>query len=372
LKTDTPAGKVELDPVAPKKTAGGLNWKAVLGILISGGLLYYAFRGQPLGGVATAIRNANIPLLLLATAVATSVFWIRAWRWRAILDPIHDGTTFRSRFAAVNIGFMANNVLPARVGEFARAYAISRLEPVPVVAGLSSLVIERLFDALTLVAQLFVAMALPGFPAWPANAEMDFPGIAQRLGIFVALGGIALFLLVLWPRPTVRAFEAVANRVLPKRVRRPVVDALEAFLTGAGILRNGRLMAEVGAWSVVLWIVNATAFWIAMHAFGINVSFVGAVFFNSCLAFVVAVPAAPGFVGTYELAHVLVLTRLWGYDQGTVLGYALGFHLAAFIPVTLMGLYYANRLGLSLSGMSHTEEVVEEAVEEVTGMKPGT
>ena len=356
-------------PARPK--ASGFNWKTGLGIGISAVLLYYAFRGQPLGEVAAAIRDADFLLLILATAVATTVFWIRAWRWRAILDPVRKGTTFHSRFAAVNIGFMANNLLPARVGEFARAYAISRLEPVSVVAGLSSLVIERLFDALTLVAMLFITMALPGFPAWPANPEVDFPLIAQRLALIVGIGGGTLFLLVLWPRQTVAAFEAVANRLLPNRLRRPIVDALAAFLAGASVLRDARLIVEVALWSSVLWLVNAFSFWIAMHAFGINVSYTGAIFFNSCLAFAVAVPAAPGFLGTFETGAILVLNGLWGYERARVLGFALGFHVAAFIPVTAMGLYYAHRLGLSLGGVAKAEEVVEEAVEEATGRTAG-
>jgi glycosyltransferase 2 family protein len=365
-----PAGATREARPPAKARSGGFNWKAVVGIAISAVLLWYAFRGQPLAEVADHIRHADFVLLLIATGLATFVFWIRAWRWRAILKPVYPGTTFRARFAAVNIGFMANNLLPARVGEFARAYAISRLEPVPIVAGLSSLVIERLFDALALVALLFIAMAMPAFPAWPSNAEVNFPVIAQRLALFVALGGGLLFILVLWPRQTVAVFEKIARRTLPKKLRRPIIDALEAFLAGASMLRNARLVLEVAIWSFVVWLVNSAAFWVAMRAFDIHVSFSGAVFFNSCLAFIVAVPAAPGFVGTFETAAVLVLSGLWGQAQSQVLGFALGFHLTAFIPVTLMGLYYTNRMGLSLGGVAKTEDVVEEAVEEATGTDP--
>lgn len=342
------------------------NWKTLLGVAISGGLLWYVFRGQDLGEMVHELGQANPALLIVATALATFVFWIRAWRWRCILDPVRPDTSFRSRFAAVNIGFMANNLLPARVGEFARAYAISRLEPVPIVAGLSSLVIERLLDALTLVLLLFVAIAMPDFPAWPASAEVDIPAVARSLGVTVALATAVLFLLVAWPRQTVRVFEAVANRILPRAVRRPVVDALEAFLAGATILRNGRLLTEASLWSLVVWLTNSAAFWFAFKAFGLDLGFAAAVFFNSGLGFIVAVPAAPGFWGTYEFAARIMLVGLWAQEASKVLAFAVGFHVAGFLPVTLIGLYYASRLGISLSGVARTEEVVEEAVERET------
>jgi hypothetical protein len=361
--TASPGGAPPAPPAA-RRSHPFLNWKALVGIAISVGLLWYTFRDQDLGEMVREMGEADPLLLLLATALATFVFWIRAWRWRCILEPVRKGTSFRSRFAAVNIGFMANNLLAARVGEFARAYAISRLEPVPIVAGVSSLVVERMLDALTLVLLLFVAIAMPGFPDWPTSAEVDFPAIARTLGITVVLGTVVLFLLVLWPKPVVRVFESIANRILPRAFRRPVVDALEAFLAGATILRDARLLIQAAAWSVVVWLVNSLAFWIAFRAFGLDLDFSAALFFNSGLGFIVAVPAAPGFWGTYEFAAQIMLVGLWAQEASTVLAFAVGFHLAGFLPVTLMGLYYASRVGLSLSGVARTEEAVEEAVEE--------
>lgn len=340
-----------------------LNWKLGVGLLISGALLYLAFRGVDLREVLREMRTADPVLLLAATVVATVVFWVRAWRWRAILDPVHRGTSFRSRFAAVCIGFMGNNLLPARIGEFARAFALSRSEPIPIVASLSSLVIERLFDAICLVLFLFLAMALPGFPAWPDTASTDFPDIARGLGL--AVGGVllVLFFLVLRPHAAVRAFEAVANRVLPRSIRRPIVDALEAFLSGAAVLRDGRLLSVSALWSVVLWLINGASFWLAFHAFDLDLSFAAALFFQSCIAIGVSVPAAPGFFGTYEFVAKVVLVDLWAMEANKALGFALGFHIAGFIPITVMGLWYAGAMGLSLRGMAGTESAVEAAVE---------
>jgi len=368
-RTPPPAAR---SGAAPARRSGNsiLSWKAGIGITISVVLLWWVFRGQDMGDVLREIAAADLWLLLLATVLATVVFPIRAWRWRTILDPVQKGTTFRTRFAAVNIGFMGNNLLPARIGEFARAYAISRLEKVPVVAALSTLVIERLLDALFLVTMLFAAMALPDFPAWPTDAETNYPAIARGIGVTLGLVAALLFGLVLWPRQTVRGFEAVANRILPRAIRRPIVDALEAFLAGVGILRNGRLLAESIAWTIFLWLVNALSFYVAFLAFDIQLSFTAALFFQSCLAFAVSIPSAPGFWGLYEGAARVVLSGLWGIEASKVLGFALGFHIAGFLPVTVMGLWYAWKLGFSLERVAHSEEEVEEAVEQATGHPP--
>jgi hypothetical protein len=341
-----------------------LDWKALVGIAISVVLLWWTFRNEDLSEVFKEIARADPLLFGLATFVATFIFWIRAWRWKALVDPVHPNTSFHSRFAAVSIGFMGNNLLPARIGEFARAYAFSRIEPVPLVASFSTLVIERLFDAVFIVISLFVAMALPDFP--DVVAARGFVNGARTLAFLVLAAFLILFLLVMWPQRTVGAMEKIANRILPARFCRPLVDALEAFLKGVGVLRNPLLLVRASWWTLVLWLVNAFGFWLAMRAFGLDLTFTAAIFLQAAIALFVSVPSGPGFFGLFEAAAKLVLIDLWGQAETPSLAFAAGFHLAGFIPITLIGLYYARKIGMSLSAVAHTEEAVEEAVEEET------
>lgn len=355
---------------AAKKRSSLLDWRALVGIALSIALLWWTFRNEDLGRIAHEISLANPVLLLLATAAATFVFWIRAWRWKALVDPVHRGTSFRSRFAAVSIGFMGNNLLPARIGEFARAYAFSRIEPVPLVASFSTLVIERLLDAVFVVVSLLVAMALPSFPdvgtvGWLATTARTLAGL-------VGIAFVMLFLLVVFPERTVRILEDVFMRILPARFRRPLVDALEAFLKGVSVLRDPQLLLRAGLWTIVLWLVNALGFWLALEAFSINLPFSAAVFLQAAVALFVSAPSGPGFFGLFEAAARLVLIDLWAQDPSRSLAFAAGFHLAGFIPITLIGLYYLRQVGLTLGAMAQTEEEVEQAVEESTGQQPDT
>jgi glycosyltransferase 2 family protein len=340
-----------------------LDWKAVVGIVVSVVLLWWAFKDQDLGKIAAEMRLANPWWFLAAAGAATAVFWPRAWRWKTLLDPVAPGTTFKSRFRATCIGFMGNNLLPARVGEFARVFALSRMERVPVVSGLGSLVIERLFDAVFVIGLLFVALSLPGVPNIADVEGPNLTSIANTLAILIAIAFVLGIMLVLFPNKSVAAFEKYVARFLPKSFRRPIVDALEAFLRGLAVLRSPKLFAITTFQSLALWLFNAVGFYLGFKAFGIDVPFSGALLLQSTIALAVSIPSGPGFFGLFEGGALLVLNKLYHIEAERVLAFAVGFHLGGFIPVTLMGLFFTWKLGLSLKEVGTSEEVVEEAVE---------
>lgn len=347
-----------------------LSWRALLGVALSIVLLYFAFRDVDFLEVAAEIAMAQPLLFLAATFVATVVFPIRAFRWRPLLRPVAR-TGFRNRFAATSIGFMANNLLPARIGEFARAFALTRTEPVSLSASFGSLVVERLFDGLAMVGLMVVALTLPGFPEIGEIGGRDVGAYARFvLAVFFGLALLA-GLVVLRPAASMRVVEAVAGRALPESFRRPVVDALTAFLDGLSALREPLLLMEVAAWSIALWAVNAVSFWLAFLAFDIHVPFSAALFLQGIIGLAVAVPSAPGFFGVWEYAARQGLVTLWGVEVTKAVGFAVGFHIAGFVPITLIGLYYAWRMGISWRDVETSEEVVETAVEREHGVAEG-
>lgn len=239
------------------------------------------------------------------------------------------------------------------------------------VAAFASLLAERLFDAIAVVSLLFVATALPAFPDIQVLAGRDFSTMAITAAAVVGATILVAFLLVLWPKRTVRFFELRVARLLPERARRPLIDALEAFLAGMGSLRSPALVAVVSMQTIIIWLVNALGFYFAFRAFEINVSFAGALFLQSITALFVSLPSAPGFFGFFESAARIVLVELFGIELNKALGFAIGFHIGGFVPVTLIGLYYAWRLGLSWREVEHSEERVEAAVERELPAPPG-
>jgi glycosyltransferase 2 family protein len=344
----------------PPSRTSRLPWKGLVGVTLSLALLWYAFRDIHLLEVMLQIRGADPVLLGLSAVVVTLPFGLRAVRWGPILHPIHPGSRFRSRFAATCIGFMANNLLPARVGEFARAYSLTRLEPIRLSASFGSLVVERMFDAIMVIGLLLVALAWPGFPD---VAGRGYTHIAGILAALLALGFGLLLFLVSRPDRATRIVEAIARRLLPRRLRRRVVDALVAFLMGAAVIRDVRLVLQTVFWSLAVWLTAGVATWIAFRAFHIDAPFIAAVFLQSIIALAVSLPSAPGFFGLFEAAARVGLVDVWGVETSSAMAFALGFHLAGYFPVTFIGLYYAWRLGFSWREVEQSEEIVETAVE---------
>ena len=345
----------------PGPKRGRLDWKVGIGLALSGAALYWAFHDVDFSLVLRHVSEADPLLFAAAVAMATALFYIRAIRWHWLLEPIQPGIGYHSRLAATCIGFMANNLLPARIGEFVRAYALGRITGMKVSAAFGSLVVERLLDGIMVVGFFFAAMAAPGFPDTVGGGNI---AIAARVMLAV-IGVLAVVLvaIVLRPAAAVRVGRSLADRLLPESFRRPVVDAFEALVHGFSVLRSPRLMAISLLWSAILWGAGAVSFWLGFLAFGIDAPFVAAVFLQSLVALGVSLPSAPGFFGLFESFARLGLVEVFGVEAARAVGFAIGFHIGGFVPITLIGLWYTWRLGITRAEVMHSEEIVETEVE---------
>jgi uncharacterized protein (TIRG00374 family) len=313
-----------------------------LGIVLSVALLAWAFHDVQIKVVVEHLRDSNL-LLVVATAVAgTLIVPLRARRWRTILDPVAYHLPFGMLWRATAIGLMVNNVLPARAGEPARAYALTRETPrVGFSAAFASLAVDRIFDALVVLLLMLVGMLDPSLPEGAGRVVAKWMGGgALVMGVAV----IALYLVVFFPDRVIRTYELVARRVAPRFEARGR-DVLLSFASGLGVLKHpGRALAVFG-WTLAHWLLNAFAFWLAFKAVGISAPFSAALLLQGLVAIGVAAPSAPGFFGIFEAVGTLGL-GLYGVDHARALSWAIGYHIVTYIPITLIGIYYVGRLGL--------------------------
>lgn len=339
------------------------HWgKALLGLAVTVLLLWWALAGVEFAEVWANIRQGNFLLLGASLTVATFGFFIRALRWHVLLVPVRPDTSLYSRISAVSIGFMANNILPARIGEFARAYAFSRMEPVGAAAAFGTLVVERLLDGIVLLLFLVGPVFTPGFPAAGALTE-GWGSALLRAGIAAVLAVLVLLvLLAAWPR-TVLAWAERLGRLLPAGAARTLVDTLEAFVASVEVLRRPRLLVAAVLWSLFFWTWHGLSFWLGMRAFGIDTGFVSAIFTEAVVGFGVAIPSAPGFFGTFHAAAKFALSDIYGVPEAASLAFAFGYHFGGWLPITLLGLWFAWRLGLSIGEVGGAEDRVEEEIE---------
>ncbi len=331
------------------------GWRGALGILLSVLLLAFTLRGVDFGDVAQALRASSIPLFLLSTIVGTLIFPLRARRWKTILSPIDDQIPFGPLWRSTAIGMMVNNVVPARAGELARAFALTRERPsIPFSASFASLAVDRLFDAFVVLTLMLVAMLDPAFPRGERVA-------GQLVAHWVTLGAMAaalflvvVYLIVFFPRAIITVYQALARRVAPRLEQRGA-DVLLAFASGLSVLRSPRRFVAVLGWTIAHWVANAFAWWITCKAVGIAVPFSAMFVLQGLIAIGVAVPSAPGFFGVFEALGREGL-GLYGVDPTLAVTWAIGFHLLSFIPITVIGAYYFVRLGLHFRDLGTATE----------------
>jgi hypothetical protein len=314
--------------------------------VLSAALIYWTLRGISPTEVAHTLSQADALLFAAATFCATVIFALRARRWQTILEPVAGKLPFGPLWRATAIGMMVNNVVPARAGEIARAYALTRESPVAFATSLASLAVDRLFDALVLLLLAATALLDPALSSADILAGRPLSSFATGAGALVVVLLAGLYSLVFFPTQLLGLFELFARRVSPsveERGRR----VLQTFMQGLSVLREPGRFAAVFGWTLLHWLVNALGFWLSFRAVGITAPFSSALFLQAFIALGTAVPALPGFFGVFEYMSVQGLA-VYGVSQQNAATWAIGYHLFSFIPITLIGAYYFTRLGVRL------------------------
>lgn len=326
------------------------NWRAALGIALSALLLWLTLRGVEFSDVWTVLRESNLALFLLGTVAATLIFPLRARRWQPILEPVAGKIPLSPLWRATAIGAMGNNVLPLRAGEVARAYSLTRMVPrVALVTSLSSLAVDRIFDAIVVLTLMFGAMLDPAFPAGVRIKGLTIPQLAGTGVLLMTVLLLGCYVVVLQPDRVRGILSAIVRRVLPKF--EPQILSLFGHVAGGlAVLKDSRRFLEVLFWAIAHWLMHAVGLYICFLAVGIDVPFSAALFLQGILALGVAVPSSPGFVGVFEGAATIGLA-VYGVPTTLAVSWAIGYHVLSFIPITVIGGWYFARLGLGMKDL---------------------
>jgi hypothetical protein len=326
----------------PAARSLGRTVRIWVGVLISAVLLYLAFRGQNPRDIWDALRSFDSRWLVPALVLYGIGVVIRALRWSVLLRPLVP-VTARQILPIVVVGYTANNVLPLRTGELVRAYLVRRQFGVRKTAALATIAVERLFDGLTMLGFIFAAMTVISLTAELRHmaliAAIVFAGILVGL-VVLTLGGSVrdrLLQLVLGPMPA----------PLADRVERMA----ESFLGGLGVLRRKGDLALVAVTSILAWGFEASMYWALAQGFGGEVAAVitvpAALLTTGVANLATLVPAAPGYVGTFEAGVALVVNGALGASRSLALSYAILVHAVLWVPITLIGAIVWWRIQLS-------------------------
>jgi uncharacterized protein (TIRG00374 family) len=317
-----------------------------IGLIISVGALYFAFQGFDLGDVWKAMSNVRWPFFLLMLVPYILTFLTKVWRWQTLFYPDQQRVPFRILFPTLMISYVP---LPFRLGEVARGVALSARSGLPAARVFSTIFVEKVLDVLTLL--LLLGVSLP---------FVELPNAASNRGSLVLVGVVVLALVllmlffVLCP-DMARGLVSLLSRPLPERFGKRLLDITDNVLKGLAPLANPSIALRVGLWSLATWLVNSVTIYLEMLAFNIDTTPVVAVVLVVATNLSMAIPAAPGYIGTFEAAVVGVLVAL-GQPLDTSQAFAIIYHFVGLVPVAVIGVIAAIQQGVNFASLNPPDE----------------
>jgi uncharacterized protein (TIRG00374 family) len=330
-----------------------IDLKFWLGIAVSLFFMALLFNKIDVRLLNSALRSADYRYVLLAICFTFISYFLRAVRWRYLLIS-RKFIPLSSLYPATIIGYMANNLLPARLGEFVRAYTLAQREQLETPAVFASLVIDRLFDGFTVLLLLLITLFTLRLPVGMEDAA----GALKAGGsiMFLLYCGVVLFLYLL-KRQTMRTLSSVGYMLkpFPKRFSDKLIPLLGSFIEGIRLSSRGGHVAALLATSAGIWLFCLLPVTMTLHAFNIHLPVTVSLFILILLVFAVMVPASPGYIGTYHYACYKGLS-MFGIPETTSVSIALIIHGTGFFPVIFAGLYYLWKNKLSLNELQRAEK----------------
>jgi uncharacterized protein (TIRG00374 family) len=332
------------------------KWIFWLGMLISVVLLYFSLRKLNVMDAWETVKTAKYLWLIPGIAVYFVAVWVRTWRWHYLLRPLKKIDT-NKMFPVVAIGYMGNNIYPYRAGELLRAAVLKRREGVPISASLATIIVERVFDGVVMLAFVFLNLG----ELSKLTGSSGFVGNIKSLALWGAVIFIAVLVIFLaaamLPHQTRRIADWFIDRLVPAKFRTGLSGFTHKFLDGLESLRSPADALMIFVTSFIIWLLETGKYWFVMHAFPFQVSFFALMLMNGIVNLATTIPSAPGYVGTFD-APGIALLNAYGVPNAISVGYTLVLHVALWLPITLVGLYFFTREGLKWG------EVPDEAKEE--------
>ena len=317
---------------------------------------------KDLGEIPDAFARANYWWALASLPVYFLGAWFRAWRWRYLLRPLGE-MRVSSLFPIVIIGFMVNNLIPARAGELVRAYIVGEREKVSKMAALGTIAVDRVFDGITLLPILLIVGAVSG-----VNSELRTIAIWMTLLFGLGLAVLVAFAL---SEGLSRWSVALALRLVPARLKPQVQTLAESFLTGLHSFRSPTDMLLASATSVASWLLEATMYYMIGLAFNLSLGFDVYLLITAGANLAISVLASQGGIGPFEFVTQQTVIY-FGVSEGVASAYAVALHALVLLPVIALGLYFLWAINLSLGDVLRGRAAATEPAEpNVSGKEPG-
>ena len=320
-----------------------------IGIAISVACLAIVARGIDPQAVGKALVGVNYWWLLPALAIVPPTVYAKALRWRRLFRP-RGGLRVAKLYSILMIGYLISSILPARLGDPARAVLANQLENVRTAHALATVIIERLLDVITLLVFLLLILPFVSLPEWLA-------GSAAVVGLGSVCGFAALLVLGRYRERFLPAVGRWATRV-PRLRPEFVTTQLGYLLSGFDAFASASNVLAIVGWSVAVWALSVVQNQLVLVAMGIQVPPSAAVMVLVVNALGMLIPSSPGYIGVFHYLTVLTL-GVFGVEKNLALSLAIVLHLITFIPLVLLGTVSLGQESLSFGRVSESASKLE-------------
>lgn len=327
-----------------------------IGIAVSLIFIGLFVRSTDFGEVRDAFKDANYLIALASLPVYFLGLWVRTIRWQYLMRRVKKVPATRL-YPVVIIGLMANNLIPARAGEFARAYVLGERERISKTTSLGTIAVDRLFDGVTLIPMMLIVAAFAGndvtFPVG-FGRSLSFAGLGIVMAILFGAALAVLFFLALSQNGQ-SMLQSLLHKIAPARIEPKIDYLLSSFFHGLHALKSPIDMALAIVMSTISWTLEATMYYIVAIAFGIHEPFYVFLLLTAAANLAIAIVASQGGIGPFELV-VSKTVVAFGAASELASAYAIGLHALLLFPIIALGLYLMWSMKLTFSDMLKSSE----------------
>lgn len=325
----------------------------LIGVAVSAACLWFAVKDLNVDErqqILEAFRKADYRTLPVIWAVLFVFYWLKSWRWAMLLSPVGKFAPLKDLFPPMMVGFAFNNLLPAHLGDVVRVFVFAHRRDVKKTAVLSTVVLERVFDIIAILCFLGTGLI------FAQGLDDQVRQKALIFGAVSACGVLGALAYVLWTAWFVRVAEwgMEAVPILPVKIRGKIAGMMEAGAAGLASLKSFRSLMGIGVTSLLQWGLNGTLVYLSLWSFGIHVE---SPLLVSCIAlgviaFGVTVPSSPGYFGVIQFCFLMALEPFVAKSEiPNVVAASVYYHLAQYVPVTIVGLIFLGLSGFRMSDM---------------------
>lgn len=338
-----------------------------IGLIIIAFSLYYAFKGVNPAEMMSALASVRYIYLIPATLMALSTYLLRAMRWRYLIRPIKKNVKITALFSPLMVGFMSN-ILPARAGEFIRAYLLSKKENISFSASFATIFIERLFDLIMLLllvmwVLLFMPDALNSGNQGGSYQMLDKVRIFGALSFMLCIFILLFSALLQFKNNLAMKLVGIFTKPLPHKWKDKITGIVNSFTEGLNIIRDGRGFIATILLSFLIWFIFVVTYYPLYLAFGIEGQLpVVSSILVLCLTvsiFITLLPT-PGFLGSYHLACVTALHGIYGIPKPVALSYGIVAWLISMGTTVIIGSFFIVKDGISFRQLAPVKERTEQ------------